>query len=150
MRKTIYSLPALREALRAANRRYLEFLSTIEDPSVGREKLNKVSNTIPDQERSYRGFNFFCEEDQRLMEVLARGEYNIRGLQNRTLRCQLPGKSSGQISRLLKRLRLHGFLKRVGRTYRYYLTHFGKEVIATGLKLKELVIIPQLAFGSAT
>lgn len=150
MRKTIYSLPALREALRAANRRYLEFLSTIEDPSVGLEKLNKVSNTIPDQERSYRGFNFFCEEDQRLMEVLARGEYNIQGLQNRTLRCQLPGKSSGQISRLLKRLRLHGFLKRVGRTYRYYLTHFGKQVIATGLKLKELVIIPQLAFGSAT
>jgi hypothetical protein len=87
--------------------------------SVGLEKLSKVSNTIPDQERSYRGFNFFCEEDQRLMEVLARGEYNIRGLQNRTLRCQLPGQSSGQISRLLKRLRLHGFLKRVGRTYRY-------------------------------
>ena len=150
MKKTIYSLPALREALRAAIRRYLEFLSAIEDPSIGLEKLNKVSHTISDQERSYRGFNFFCEEDQRLMEVLTRGEYNIRGLQNRTLRCQLPGKSSGQISRLLKRLRLHGFLKRVGRTYRYYLTQFGKQVITTGLKLKELVIIPQLAFAPAT
>ena len=34
MQKTIYSLPALREILEAANRRYLEFLSAIEDPAT--------------------------------------------------------------------------------------------------------------------
>jgi hypothetical protein len=50
------------------------------------------------------------------------------------------------VSRLLKRLGVHGLVKKVGRTYKY-LTEFGKEVIATGLKLRELVIIPQLAFG---
>ena len=61
-----------------------------------------------------------------------------------------PDKSSGQVSRLLKRLRLHGFVKKVGRTYRYYLTHLGKEIIAAALKLKELVLIPQLAFGPAS
>ncbi len=49
-------------------------------------------------------------------------------------------------SRLLKRLRLHGLIKKVGHAY-YYLTRFGKDVIATGLKLKELVVIPQLARG---
>ncbi|MFL6446853.1 MAG: hypothetical protein ACJ746_04110, partial [Bryobacteraceae bacterium] len=41
MQKTIYSLPALRELLEAANRRYLEFLSAIEDPRAGRNKLDK-------------------------------------------------------------------------------------------------------------
>ena len=30
------------------------------------------------------------------------------------------------MSRLLKRLRLRGFIKKVGHTYRYYLTRFGK------------------------
>ncbi len=35
MKKSIYSLPALREALQAANRRYLEFLSTLDDPGPG-------------------------------------------------------------------------------------------------------------------
>ena len=45
MQKTIYSLPALRELLEAANRRYLEFLSTIEDPRNGRDKLDKLSQT---------------------------------------------------------------------------------------------------------
>ena len=47
----------------------------------------------------------------------------------------------------LKRLRVHGLIKKVGRTYKYYLTQFGKDIVATGLKLLELVVIPQLAFG---
>src|ERR1017187_6433144 len=74
-----------------------------------------------------------------LFEALARGEFNISGLHNKTLRPHLPDKSSGQVSRLLKRLRLHGFLKKVGRTYKYYLTTLGKEVIAAGLNLKEIL-----------
>src|SRR5580658_4809809 len=41
----IYSLPALREALQAANRRYLEFLSAIEDPRNGRQ--NSANKSLP-------------------------------------------------------------------------------------------------------
>ena len=80
-----------------------------------------------------------------MFETPARGEFHLPGLQNQTLRRHLPEKSSAQISRLLKRLRLHGLIKKVARTYRYYLTHFGKHVITAGLKLKNLVLIPQLA-----
>jgi hypothetical protein len=36
-----------------------------------------------------------------------------------------------------------------GHTYKYYVTTFGKEVVATALKLRELVIIPQLAVAFA-
>ena len=66
------------------------------------------------------------------------------------MRDHLPDKNSSQVSRLLKRLRLHGFIKKAGRTCRYYLTHLGKEIIAAALKLKELVLIPQLAFSPAS
>ena len=134
MKRSLYSLPALREALRAAHHRYWEFISTLADPSAGVEKLRKLSQTVIERERSYRGFNFFCQEDQQLRRVLARGEFNIRGLQNRSLRYDLREKNGGQVSRLLKRLRLHGFIKKVGHTYRYYLTHFGTEIIAAALK----------------
>jgi DNA-binding HxlR family transcriptional regulator len=68
-------------------------------------------------------------------------------MQNKSLRRFLPDKKSGQVSRLLKRLRLHGLIRKVARGYKYYLTQFGKQVIATGLKLRELVIVPQLALG---
>jgi hypothetical protein len=147
MQKTIYSLPALRELLEASNRRYLEFLSTLTDPRAGRDKLDKLSRTIQQEDRSYPGFNLFDPGDDTLFRAMVRGEFNISGLQNKTLRRHLPDKNSSQVSRLLKRLRIHGLIKRVGRTYKYYLTQFGKQVIATGLKLRELVVIPQLAFG---
>ena len=149
MQKTIYSLPALRETLEAANRRYLEFLSTLEDPRNGRDKLDKLSQSVQNEGRSYPGFNLFDSDDDTLFRVIARGEFNISGMQNKTLRRFLPNKTTGQMSRLLKRLRVHGLIKKVGHAYKYYLTRFGKEVIATGLKLRELIIIPQLAIGKA-
>ena len=125
--------------------RYLEFLSTLDDPTAGVDRLRKVTATLRENQRCYPGFNFFAAEDQRLFETLARGEFNLHGLQNKTLRRHLPEKTPEQMSRLLKRLRLHGFIKRVTRSYRYYLTHFGKHVIAAGLKLQRFVLIPQLA-----
>lgn len=149
MKKSIYSLPALRELLRAANRRYLEFLSTLDDPTAGIDRLQKVSELVRENDRAYRGLNFFSAEDQTLIETLARGEFNLRGFQNKSLRAHLGEKTSGQVSRLLKRLRLHGLVKKVGHTYRYYLTVLGKQVIASGLKLKNLVLIPELALTPA-
>src|SRR5436189_300447 len=93
--------------------------------------------------------NVFDPNDETLLCSIVRGEFNISGLQNRTLRRHLPKRNSGQISRLLKRLRTHGLIKKIGRTYKYYVTAFGKQVVATALKLRELVIIPQLAFAPA-
>ena len=148
MRKTIYSLPPLAELLSAANRRYLEFLSTIEDPRVGHHNIEKLSRTVRENLRSHRGFNFFDAQDQLLFETISRGEFNISGFQNKTLRRHLSHKTSPQVSRMLKRLRAHGLIKKIGRTYKYYLTRFGKHVIVTGLKLKHLVIFPQLALPS--
>jgi DNA-binding HxlR family transcriptional regulator len=106
--------------------------------------LHKISKTVIEDERSYRGFNFFDDEDQTLFEILTRGEFTISGLRNRDLRRFMPEKTCSQISRTLKRLRLHGLLKRAGSTYKYYLTKLGRFVLLAGLKLKELFIIPQL------
>jgi len=77
MQKTIYSLPALRELLLAANRRYLEFLSAMDDNTAGTNKLNKISRKAEDAGRSYRGFNFFDDEDQKLFQSLARGRVQL-------------------------------------------------------------------------
>jgi hypothetical protein len=145
MKKTIYSLGALRELLSAANRRYLEFLSAIDDPSKGIDKLNRVTRTVHEEARSYRGFNFFDKEDEALFLALARGEFTISGVQNKALRARFPQYSSGQMSRTLRRLRTHGLIKKASHCYKYYLTVLGKQVVALALKLKNLVIIPELA-----
>lgn len=145
MKKTIYSLGPLRELLLAANRRYREFLSALDDPTNGIDKLNKIGQTVHQEARSYRGFNFFDQEDESLFLALARGEFTISGVQNKTLRARFSHYHSSQMSRILRRLRTHGLIKKASHCYKYYLTAFGKQVIALGLKLKELVIIPDLA-----
>ena len=149
MKKSIYSLAPLRELLLAANRRYLEFISTIEDDQAGAGKLNKISQPVEENDRSYRGFNFFDAEDEDLFEALSRGEFNISGFQNKDLRRRVKGKNTGQVSRLMKRLRTHGMIKKIGRTYKYYLTGLGKQVITLGQKLKNLYLIPELSAVSA-
>ena len=53
--------------------------------------------------------------------------------------------NAGQITRLLKRLRAHGLIKKVGKHYKYYLTAFGRQVAVMALKLREMVVIPVLA-----
>src|ERR1700694_5569719 len=52
MKKTIYSLAPLRELLLASNRRYLEFISAIEDDKAGTDKLNKISQPAEEMDRS--------------------------------------------------------------------------------------------------
>lgn len=146
VKKSIYSLPVLRELMGAANRRYLEFLSDLDDPTIGLKNLLKISQRVKDpRRRSHRGFNLFDRGDLELFEAMVAGEFTISGFQNRHLRDRLPGKSSGQISRLLKSLRVHGLVKKIGKTYKYYLTKLGRKVILTALKLRQLYVIPALA-----
>jgi hypothetical protein len=143
MRKTIYSLPDLAEVMRGCNRRYLNFLSAVDDPTNGIKRVNKISRPVKESGRSYRGFNVFRLDDEAVFHAIAQGGVQGFGIRNRELRALL-GKTSGQVSRILKRLRNHGLIKKVGNRYKYYLTSLGRQVVATSLKLKELFIIPNL------
>ena len=40
-------------------------------------------------------------------------------------------------------------IKKIGRTYKYYLTGLGKQVITLGQKLKNLYLIPELSAVAA-
>lgn len=144
VRKSIYSLPTLDELMRAANRRYLEFLSSLDDWSAGLKHLDQVTRPVQEGTRNYPGFNPLRAEDRLLFEVLARGEFNISGFQNRDLRRHLNELSAPRVGRLLKRLRTHGLVKKIGRTYKYYLTRLGRRLVAAVLSVRELIMLPTL------
>ena len=150
MKKTIYSLPPLAETLQAVNKRYLKFLSAFETPEKGADKLRRLTETTRDAYHRYKGFNLLDEEDASLFRLLLSGECVIHGVSNKTLRASLDGKTSGQITRLLKRLRMHGLIKRVSHSYRYYLTDFGRQAATVALKLREIIIIPGFAHALPT
>ena len=76
--------------------------------------------------------------------TIAGGEHRISGFPNRDLQEPL-GKNGGQISRMLKRLRVHGLSKKIGRTYKDDLTRLGRSTIACALRLREETVGPALA-----
>jgi hypothetical protein len=145
MKKNIYSLVPLKDELKATNKRYLEFISSFQIQLDGRNRLDKISRPVRENGRVYKGFNFFDQNDVMLLLVISRGEFVIHGFQNKHIKKYFSTKSCAQLSRLLKRLLLHGLIKRVKHTYKYYLTSLGKRVIATALRIKEFVAIPNLS-----
>lgn len=149
LKKSLFRLGDLRGLMRAGCARYLEFLGELEDRSPGQTNLDQISRPVQDQpERSCRGFNFFLGGDLSVLLAIVRGEYQISGLSNRRMQAVLPDKTGGQIGRILKRLRRHGLIKKIGKTYKYYLTQLGQRAVLVGLKLKEHLIVPGLAVAS--
>jgi len=149
LKKSIYSLGDLRGLLAAANARYLQFLSELEDRSEGARRLDKITTPVTDgNKHRSRGFNLFCEHDLQALLAVLHGEHNLSGMTNKLLRKLLPAWKSGRISRLLKRLRLHGVVKKIGKTYKYYATETGRRLLIALLKVREHLIIPSLAHPS--
>ncbi|MGH2644155.1 MAG: hypothetical protein ACRDE2_09415 [Chitinophagaceae bacterium] len=147
MKKNIYSLKPLREIVSASNNRYLEFISAIDDNTIGHKKLEKATEPQKVNDRNYKGLNFFSKADKKIVHILARDEFNIYGFRTKNLAKQLIEYSSAQLSRLIKRLRVHGLIKKIGNSYKYYLTALGKEIIACSQKVINIVMIPQLSIA---
>jgi hypothetical protein len=147
LKKSIYSLVDLREILLGCNRRYLEFLSSLDDPSRGARDLKRLCEPKSDGERCVKGLNFFSRTEQALLRALERPEFNIRGLRRANLKAFLPKLSDAALSRQLRRLRCLGLIKRVAHSYRYYLTRLGRAAIAAAFSLTEFSIVPALAYA---
>ena len=149
LRKNIYSLRDLRKVMHAANERYLAFIAAIDNPDAGLKAIDKVAQPVREDGRSYRGFNLFLSDDYHLFLTLARGEWCISGFRAVDLRAHLPWLTPTRCSWLLKRLRTHGLIKKVGRRYKYYLTKMGRRVLVTALDIRESVVLPALCEARA-
>ena len=147
MKKSIYSLDPLRDIMQAANRRYLGLISTFERRGADERQLAKLTETVQDKDNQhrYKGFNPLATFDAQILRALVHGEFTISGFTARTLRPLLPQLSTGQLSRLLKRLRVHGLIRKIGKHYKYYLSDFARRVSAMALSLRELHVIPALS-----
>ena len=136
MKKTIYSLGALREALNAANRRYLEFLSAIDDPSNGIDKLNKITRTVHEEARGLIADSTSSTKTRR--SALAdtgprRIHHQWRAEQSSTVHSVPAIQQRPNVEDHTLRLRTHGLLKKASHCYKYYLTALGKQgVVSAG------------------
>lgn len=146
MKKSLYSLRDLAQLMQAGVKRYSQWLASLREHTAGQQDARRLGRPAHDpQGRSYRGFNPFLAEDERVLQTLLRGEHALAGLTARRLRSLLEGWSRGRISRLLRRFRLHGLLRKIGHTYTYHLTPFARRIVTAVLDIKNNMMVPQLA-----
>ena len=146
LKKSIYSLIDLREMLSGCNQRYLAFLGSLDDTSAGQRDLQRLSQprVSINAEQTVKGLNFFNPMEQRLLQTLQHGEFNIHGLRRADLAAHVPIPPSA-LSRQLARLRMLGLIKKVAHTYRYYLTRLGRSAIAAACSITRFNIVPAMA-----
>jgi hypothetical protein len=146
MKKNIYSLRDLAGLMEAAVKRYSQWLASLVEHSAGRAEVARLGRAEHDEHgRSYRGFNPFLEEDSQILQTVLRGEYALGGLTARRLHSLCKGCSRGRIGRLLKRLRLHGLVRKIAHTHTYYLTALAHRVLTAILHLREQLFVQHLA-----
>ena len=61
----------------------LEPLCALADPTAGMHQLQRITQTVQQHHRTYRGFDFFSDQDQPMLLTLLRGEFTIRGFANK-------------------------------------------------------------------
>ena len=144
MAKGVSNLYRYREVSRSANHRYLDALAPVEDPRRARKELHSLARSARKNGRSYRGFNPALDEDVRLFAAVMRGEHMISGFCNKHIRHELLGhtkdqseirRQSARISRLLKRLHVHGLIRKIPHSYRWRVTVRGGRIMSMILKL---------------
>ena len=146
VKKSIYSLRDLAELMQAGVKRYSHWLASLREHTAGQRDADRLGRSCADKHgRTYRGFNPFFKEEEELLQLLLRGEHALLGVTARRLRLVLTGWSRGRIGRLVKRLRLHGLLRKVGHTYTYHLTPLARRVVTAVLDIKNNLMIPALA-----
>ena len=125
------------------NRRYLDALTPVDDPTPGYDDLKILTEAKREQGRSSAGFNPARDEDARLFAAVLAGDHIGKGFRNRDIRMALFGSAtdkrrrhrhSAAIGRLLKRLHARALVKKVPRTRLWRVTDHGRRVLGDTLR----------------
>jgi hypothetical protein len=144
MNKGVANFYQYHAAAWAANVRYLEALSVVNDPAPAYSEVQKLVHTHRVGERSYAGFNPARKEDIRLFQSVLHGDHLLHGFRNRDIRSLLHGQTSSlqqrhrqsaAVGRLLKRLHVRQLIKRVPRTRRWQITLKGQQLLGKAVRL---------------
>jgi hypothetical protein len=143
MGKGVGNLHHYQSHARACNRRYLEALAAVADPTPGYDHLQTLTERCRYQGRSYAGFNPAREPDVRYFAAVLAGDHIAQGFRNQDIRkalyaesapAPLLGRHSAAIGRLLKRLHVRGLLAKVPRTRRWRVTNQGRHLLGDTLQ----------------
>lgn len=157
LRKSVGDLHRRAEICEAINHRYLHALAGVPPGQTVGDLARAVCRPVVKEGKRHRGLNPWAEPDAALLQVISRGEWLVAGFRNRDVRAALyPAKAdvrevrrqSGRVTRALTTLRAHGIIKKVQGTYRYQLTHQGRQIVTALLAARQADVEKLIALAA--
>lgn len=140
LRKGVADLHRRAEVSQAANSRYLESMATVEDHTALGQMVGDLCRPVRWRSTRVRALNPMAEEDARLLGVINRGEFCLKGFRNRDLVERIyaskpDGKQdqrrrSAAVTRKIRMLRAHGLIRKIPGSHRYFLSDKGRRTVA--------------------
>lgn len=156
MRKSICDLGLRANVSQAGNKRLMDNLATVADPTSVKDLLDPVTKPTTLNGRRVRALQPWSETDVQLLSAIGRGDFLQHGFRNRDLVPHLYSEEpqddnerkrrGARISRLLRILRAHKIIAKVPHSHRYLVTKRGSAIIAAILGVRET---PLSALGHA-
>jgi hypothetical protein len=144
MNKGIANLYQYRNAAHAANVRYLEALSVVNDPTPAYRHVAALAQPKRQGQRSFAGFNPARRDDVQFFRAVLRGEHELKGFRNADLRrlLELPDRdpldrchARAAVGHRLKRLHVRGLVAKIPHTRRWRVTPLGHRTLGACLEL---------------
>lgn len=142
MGKSIANLYRYAEVSRACNQRFLDSMVDIVPVKSVLKEIEIVCSGKTINGKKVAGFNVWSPDVVCIMEAVSDGRYLINGFRNKDIsgfilpKVKDTKKRSSKTSRILKKLRQHGLIKKVPRSRRYHVTSKGRRIMGTLIELR--------------
>ena len=131
--RRLENLPALREVGFAANRRLLDVQRASQHPAIGEDAFARLNSPVVIDAQRGPALRFGAPRTHAVLQALLLFALQPHGFANRDLRQHLAALlgippdtlTQAMMSYELRRVRLHGLIRRFPHTNRYHLTPFG-------------------------
>ena len=139
-----------REVCLAANSRYLDALSQVDNPTDAIRTLDRITTRKQlAPKRSAKAFNPLARDEVQVFRALLDGQHMIRGFSNPDIRDKLkdsphlkdiadPRRQSAKVTRIFNRCHAHGLIAKIPHSRRWRLTKQGRIAMIASIQLRDV------------
>jgi hypothetical protein len=144
MNKGVCNFYRYREVALAANQRYLEALSVVDNPAPAYSQVQELTEPVVASGRTQAGFNPASNANIDLFSAVLDGNHLLRGFRNADIRQALfrhtdddakRRRQSAAVGRMLKRLHVRALIAKVPRSRRWHVTDKGQQLLGAVVRL---------------
>ena len=142
MGKSICNLYRYAEVSKICNERFIDAMTDIVSVKSTLDEISRICTEKTVNWKRITGFNVWSSDFVKIMETICDGKYFVNGFRNKDIakiifpNFESAKKRSAKTSRLLKKLRLHGLIKKVPKSRRYLVTSKGHRTMGALLELR--------------